>query len=222
MPSFDFEGRLDRAEQTPLGTAARVLSGAEALFAQRGFDGVRTRDIAAAAGVNVATLHFHWKDKRTLYEAVCRLHARLLLDAVTRAAAPDDEPARPPAELVSRWVDQAIELLVARPAIAPLALQSVSGQAPPDLPTLFAHDVSSFRSFAGVLEQTADAESPDGDPMLLLLSMFYFAIVAFSDSTLQQALLDGSVRDDARVQERVARFAKSLLLAMLGARKQLP
>ncbi len=51
-------------------TRARILDAATRLFAERGFDGVRTRDLASASGANVATVAYHFGDKRGLYDAV--------------------------------------------------------------------------------------------------------------------------------------------------------
>lgn len=51
-------------------TKERILDSAEELFAQKGFNGARTRDIAARASVNISTLHFHCKSKEDLYTAV--------------------------------------------------------------------------------------------------------------------------------------------------------
>ena len=51
-------------------TKDRILDCAEELFAQHGFAGARTRDIAERAGVNISTLHFHWNSKEALYTTV--------------------------------------------------------------------------------------------------------------------------------------------------------
>jgi AcrR family transcriptional regulator len=51
-------------------TKERILQAAEALFAEKGFEGTRTRDIADQVGINISTLHFHWKSKEDLYTAV--------------------------------------------------------------------------------------------------------------------------------------------------------
>ena len=51
-------------------TKERILQVAKELFAQKGFEGTRTRDIAEQAGINISTLHFHWKSKEELYTAV--------------------------------------------------------------------------------------------------------------------------------------------------------
>jgi len=53
-------------------TGARVLRAAGALFAERGFHGTTMRDIAARAGANVASGHYHFGSKRDLYVAVLR------------------------------------------------------------------------------------------------------------------------------------------------------
>lgn len=40
------------------------------LIAERGFEGLRTRDIAKAVGVNIATLHYYFPTKEALVKAV--------------------------------------------------------------------------------------------------------------------------------------------------------
>ena len=51
-------------------SAERILAAAADLFAQHGFDGVSTRQIAAATDLNIATIHHHVGTKRDLYLAV--------------------------------------------------------------------------------------------------------------------------------------------------------
>lgn len=51
-------------------TKERILRAAEEVFAAKGFDGASTRDIAAAAAVNISSLHYHWETKERLYYAV--------------------------------------------------------------------------------------------------------------------------------------------------------
>jgi TetR/AcrR family transcriptional regulator, regulator of cefoperazone and chloramphenicol sensitivity len=67
-------------------TAERILRAATQLFAQRGFDGVGMRDIAAAVDLNIASVHHHVGSKGALYDAV---FARVFAeeeDIVRRAA----------------------------------------------------------------------------------------------------------------------------------------
>jgi AcrR family transcriptional regulator len=52
------------------GTRERILDAAGAIFAMRGFRAATVRQISEAAGVNVALLHYYFKDKAGLYQAV--------------------------------------------------------------------------------------------------------------------------------------------------------
>ena len=49
---------------------ARILASAAGMFANFGYNGVSTRDIAAGAGVNEVTIYRHYSRKRDLYVAV--------------------------------------------------------------------------------------------------------------------------------------------------------
>jgi AcrR family transcriptional regulator len=59
-----------RPSPTPdLDARRRILRGALEVFAARGFDGARTRDIAAAAGVNLGLLQYYFGGKEKLWRA---------------------------------------------------------------------------------------------------------------------------------------------------------
>lgn len=47
-----------------------LVEAAYRLLAERGFEGLRTREVAAAVGVNVATLHYYFPTKEALVAAV--------------------------------------------------------------------------------------------------------------------------------------------------------
>lgn len=60
------EKKSPRGEQTRL----RLIEEGGRLFARKGFDGVSTRDIAGACGVNLASIAYHFGGKEGLYHAV--------------------------------------------------------------------------------------------------------------------------------------------------------
>jgi AcrR family transcriptional regulator len=69
-----------------------ILDQAELAFAELGFDGASTRDIASRAGVNQALLRYYFGAKQDLFDAVFRRRARILarhrlerLQTLTRA-----------------------------------------------------------------------------------------------------------------------------------------
>jgi AcrR family transcriptional regulator len=59
----------------------RLLDSAESLFAERGLFGVTTRQVVDAAGVDVALIYYHFKNKSGLFDAVIERRARLLVVA---------------------------------------------------------------------------------------------------------------------------------------------
>jgi len=48
----------------------KIAAAAEALFAQRGYEGTAVRDIAKKAGVNGAMIHYYFGSKEGLYRAI--------------------------------------------------------------------------------------------------------------------------------------------------------
>lgn len=54
------------------GRLAEIALAARELIAERGFEGLRTREIAARVGINVATLHYHVPTKEALIRIVAQ------------------------------------------------------------------------------------------------------------------------------------------------------
>lgn len=62
------------------GTKARILAGAERLFAERGYDGATVRQIALLAKVPIALINYHFGNKDGLYRAVFELRTPTMVD----------------------------------------------------------------------------------------------------------------------------------------------
>ncbi|HUB39827.1 MAG TPA: TetR family transcriptional regulator [Streptosporangiaceae bacterium] len=73
---------------TAADTRERLLRAAAAVFAERGYDGTRVADIAAAAGVSNGALYAHFESKAELLVQALRTHGRRQL-AELFAADPD-------------------------------------------------------------------------------------------------------------------------------------
>lgn len=67
-------------------TDGQILDAAELLFARHGLRGTRVREIAAAAGLNEATLYNYYKNKEALYEAVLERGIQPIVEVVRRTA----------------------------------------------------------------------------------------------------------------------------------------
>ncbi|MFD0577180.1 TetR/AcrR family transcriptional regulator [Dactylosporangium darangshiense] len=78
-------GRPRRAEQRD--THAAIMDAATALFARRGYDAVSLRELAAVAGVDVATVQHHAGTKADLYRACFARVFAAEVEALTGAVA---------------------------------------------------------------------------------------------------------------------------------------
>lgn len=81
------------SSSTRIGTEERILNSAASLFAQFGYNGVSTREIACAAAVNEVTIYRHYPRKRDLYLAVLSAEVQkvhLRGESLTRLAEAQD------------------------------------------------------------------------------------------------------------------------------------
>jgi AcrR family transcriptional regulator len=91
-------GTADRSRAD--GTRARLLEAAVGAFAERGFHGTTTRDIASAAGMSPAAVYVHHKSKEELLHLISRTGHERTLDLVRTAIASESDPARQLAAVV--------------------------------------------------------------------------------------------------------------------------
>ena len=98
----------------PAETRREILMAAEQSFAASGFTGATTREVAARAGVNVATLHYHFGNKEGLYRAV--------IDRAVSGEIPVTDGSGTPAERLARTVGALFDFAAERPTLPRLAL----------------------------------------------------------------------------------------------------
>jgi TetR/AcrR family transcriptional regulator, regulator of cefoperazone and chloramphenicol sensitivity len=72
----------------------RLLSVAEEVFAQKGYDGASVREICSLAGMNVAAVNYHFGDKEKLYIEAVKFAHQCSMD--------QEENALPPSHLAPR------------------------------------------------------------------------------------------------------------------------
>jgi AcrR family transcriptional regulator len=76
-------------------TQARILDAAERLYSERGVAGTSLRAVTAAAGVNVAAVHYHFGSKEGLTRALVLRAARVVNDERERLLAKAEAESAP-------------------------------------------------------------------------------------------------------------------------------
>src|SRR5512145_2065467 len=108
-----------RGEQT----RERILDAAEALFADRGFEGTALRDVAARVGIRTPSLYNHFPSKEALYAAVLERVVEPLLALLSELVQAD--PARRPDS--RQVVERVMALLAQRPDLPRLVVHEALG-----------------------------------------------------------------------------------------------
>lgn len=127
MSKSKSHSRATAKSRAPGKGAERIIPAATRLFAERGFAGVTTREIADASGLNISTVHHHVGVKRELYLAVLRsidLEEQEMIGSFSAAA--DDATLRNPARLRALFltlVDHLLDAIRSNPDRARLYMR---------------------------------------------------------------------------------------------------
>jgi AcrR family transcriptional regulator len=117
------------AEPAPVDRRQDLVAAAYQQIARLGFEGLRTRDVAAAAGVNVATLHYYFPTKEALIGDVLK-HAMQRFRSTMPASGSPSEQLRNHFAGIRRLVREEPELFA---VMGELALRSARDPAIRDL-----------------------------------------------------------------------------------------
>ena len=92
----------------------RILTCAEKLFLEKGFDGTSMSDIALCVGINRPTLHYYFRTKDKMFRAVL---ARIVLSFVPQVYDIVDGRDKSVAERVSQVIDAYILIFMEKPCL---------------------------------------------------------------------------------------------------------
>jgi|SRR6185369_5468282 AcrR family transcriptional regulator len=204
---------LEIAREAPGSTKGRILAAAEAVFAARGFEGASTREIAAGAGVNISSLHYHWASKETLYVAVVQdVFDRLVsLLRATLASLPDE---RRREVVVARVMRELVAFMAEHPTVPKLLARRLLE---PDVALGVDRDVfgPAWTLFTEWMGQGGRRLS-ETDLRLGMLSAYSVLILYMLDSASYRSLLGGSAVEAplrAEVERHLVRLVEALLSA---------
>ena len=104
---------------------AKILKAAEEVFARKGFAGASTAEIARLAGVPKPNLHYYFRTKQALYEALLDRILEMWVEAMEEL-----HPGVDPADALSRYVARKIDLSRRLPGPSKLWAMEMLGGAP--------------------------------------------------------------------------------------------
>ena len=94
-----------------LTTEEKILEAAQELCAERGYSGVRMREIAERAGINTGLLHYYFRKKEALFKAVFKAFFQKFSRQLNEIMASEE----PVLEKIDIIVEEYMSLLIAHP-----------------------------------------------------------------------------------------------------------
>jgi AcrR family transcriptional regulator len=204
---------LEKAREAPGSTKARILEAAEEVFALRGFPGASTREIAARAGVNISSLHYHWASKETLYFAVFHDIFDRLVELVRDALEPLQRQPLDRRAVIDQTMDRLFDFFADNPNVPKLLVRRIVEDAEIDVGVERDVLVPAWTTFSAWVRRLGQKIS-DLDSRLFMLSVHSVMLVYLLDSQAYRSVLGGSVREGAlraQVRDHVKRLVHALL-----------
>ena len=202
-----------RARETQGSTKDRILQAAEEVFAERGFNGASTREIAARAGVNISSLHYHWESKETLYLAVFRDVYERLERRLQEAIRPYIAERRSTEDVIAASIDGLFAFFTERPTLPRLLLRRVIDEDTVDVGIERDVLAPTWSGFLRLIDPQHDP-SRDLDARLFVLTVHAVQLAYMLDSKAYRSFLGGSVHEEpfkSRVREHLIKLMRHML-----------
>ena len=205
---------LKKARESPSSTKARILAAAEEVFACKGFEGASTREIAAAAGVNISSLHYHWESKETLYFAVFEDIYDRLVELVRSAisTATLEEPAS--RSVIDGAMGLLFDFFADHPNVPKLLVRRLLEADPTTSEIERDILLPAWRHFASWTAQHGNSQLSELEARMFMLSVHSVMLLYMLDSQQFVALLGSSIRAPElrlRLRDHMTRLVHSLL-----------
>ncbi len=103
-------------------TEEKILVAAQKVFIEKGMDGARMQEIANEAGINKALLHYYFRTKQKLFEAIFKMVFRNILPNLMEMVHSD----LPIEQKLERFIEQYIEMLWKNPFVPTFILKEMN------------------------------------------------------------------------------------------------
>lgn len=109
-------------EKTKDTTEEKILAAAQSVFIRKGMDGTRMQEIADEAGINKALLHYYFRSKQKLFEAIFdKAFAQILPDILNMV---DSEITF--IEKLNNFIDNYFDLLMKNPFLPGFIIKEIN------------------------------------------------------------------------------------------------
>lgn len=210
------------SESTGDGTAGALVSAAIAIFGRKGYDSTSTREIAAAAKTNVASISYHFGGKEGLRLACAKAFVAHVGALIARVA---DHEVTTPSEAESMLltlVEQFARHMIGSPEMRPLAsfaLREIS-DAGPGIDVLYGDLIAPMHQRLCRLWALATGEDPASEAVQIFVFSMIGQVIYFRIGAPVVTRKLGWAGVDAAGADRIATVLKTNLADLIATRRR--
>ncbi len=166
-------------------TEEKILEAAHSVFVQKGMDGTRMQEIADTAGINKALLHYYFRTKQKLFEAIFKKVFQQIFPKIEFLILSD----QPIEEKLGFFIDQYIDVLLKNPFIPIFILKEINRD-PEFLATVMKKQGINPNQIFTMFEKEMEAgKIRKMDPRELMVNVLGLSIFPFAAKPLMKLML---------------------------------
>lgn len=198
-------------------TEARILEAAKEVFMRYGLYGARMQDIADTAGINKALLHYYFRNKEKLFDAVFNGALEKYFDQMTVFS----ETELPFQERLFRYIDNIFEFFQEYPQMSMFIIKEISVN-----PEMFHERVQHLKKnkhlplLPSIRKAMENGEIDETDPLVFMINLHSLCAYPFIASPIFHAISKNSGETyDANTQLRIKDSVKDFVTYKLNKHK---
>lgn len=165
-------------------TEEKILDAAQTVFIQKGMDGARMQEIANEAGINKALLHYYFRSKQKLFEAIFGVVFSKAFPNIKQFMTSDI----PVEEKLGQFIEKYIDLLFQNPYLPSFILKEINRD-PEFLAIVIKKQGANPGDIFNVFEKEMDAGNIKRmDPRELMINVIGLSVFPFAAKPLMQIM----------------------------------
>ena len=200
-----------RTKEESLRTKQKILDEAERLFAKLGYGGVSIREIAKASDIHHRTIHYHFKSKQGVYDAVVNRWDNEVEQRLIKAIGNETDINK----LIEAVIDELFDFLLLKKDWVALTARAAMDEEV-DNPDELVLQQNGWINFVNSIVETNKIENINYDMGLLMITiegMLYHHILAQK----HYRALFGKPVTDPQLKQKTKKHLKKVVIAALAS-----
>ncbi|MBU0710320.1 TetR/AcrR family transcriptional regulator [bacterium] len=166
-------------------TESLILETARVVFVEKGFEGARMQEIADKAGINKALLHYYYRGKEKLFEAIFQESIRKIVPRIFEIMG----SSAPLAEKIAGFVGSYIDLLADNPHIPSFVLHELYRNPDRIGNTLLMSGIDPRGLLNHLAEQMCNENYTEIEPQQLIVNIIALCVFPFVARPILQTVV---------------------------------